>query len=243
MTNGNSCEYIINLSENCLISLVLSALEAYAIRHQGKRKNGLETFGSLFGYETKIDDGPTIYTIELASVDTSSTKKRDSVDYQEKALILKKQILRSFWPHLSFLGDFHTHIYPNRSEMPTTGQFLSEGDRRDLQRNEEFWKELDSRLSLVLTVSTLGRSGSKAAGWEDWYKWPHCIQFTMANTRIWIAGYCLKKSEEKIFYTSDKDSEVILYCPSLTGFYGEWLEFGRIKHDRRGNPTYKEPFN
>lgn len=95
--------YIVRISENALISLILNGLEAYAVFHKnitkGKRK-GLETYGSIFGYETIIADGRTLYSIEFANVDTSSHQKPNEVSYNEKSIELKCETLKSFWPHI-----------------------------------------------------------------------------------------------------------------------------------------------
>jgi len=48
--------YVVRVSENALISLVLSSLEAYSvkkkdIKEKGRPKSRIEVYGSLFGHE------------------------------------------------------------------------------------------------------------------------------------------------------------------------------------------------
>ena len=224
--------FVVRLSENALLSLVLNGLEAYSVFDKNKNsgpKRGLETYGSLIGYETKMKDERALFQIELANVDTSAGKKKNEVEYNELATTLKAQTLGSFWPHLEYLGDFHTHPYRCYSEVSNDkGYYLSEDDRKDLAENSGFWGEYRYRVGLVVAIGALKKAGSMNPDWVD--SECTCVQMTLGNLRLWITAYCafLDDNKKELVYTDDNDPRVFLVCPSITGFAGEYIEYGRF---------------
>lgn len=104
--------YVVRVHENALIQMCLSGLEAYSIWHRQKGpRTRLETYGALWGHELSLPGGPTVYSVEMATVDTSAERTHDAVTPVWDALQLKRDVMTSFWPQYDFLGDFHTHPY------------------------------------------------------------------------------------------------------------------------------------
>ena len=226
----NETGYVVRLAEKALVSLVLNGIEAYAVFDKNKKigsKSGLETYGSLIGYETKMKDGRALFQIELANVDTSAKRNKGSVSYNEDATTLKADTLRSFWPHLEYLGDFHTHPYAHYTDVSTEGCYLSDGDRKDLASNNVFWEQHKYRVGIVVAIAKLKKAGSKEPVWINTEC--TCVEMTLANLRLWVAAYCVfKEDEDELCYTEDNDPLVFLDCPSITGFAGELTEYGRF---------------
>jgi len=106
----NTSGYIIRISEQAPVHMCLSGMEAFSASHlrRGPRIR-LETYGSLWGHEVRLPRGRTLYSVEMAAVDTSAKMENDEVRPAPAALDLKRDVMTSFWPQLEFLGDFHTH--------------------------------------------------------------------------------------------------------------------------------------
>ncbi len=237
----NPCGYVVYMSENALVSCVLNVLEAYTVTPKGRLagREGLETYGSLYGQVLEVEGGPTVCRVELANVDTSTKQGGDFVDYNQDAMVLKADTTAAFWPHLSFLGDFHSHTYSSvKDAEEMRGYLFSDDDWKDMERNKNFWKELSMKVSLLFTVAGLERAGNKPAWWIDGLD--HCIQFTLGNMRLWIAAYCLYiDAKGQVSWTNDEDGSVMLHCPSVTGFAGELSTYGRIWIGGRNAPVYR----
>ena len=65
MKGYNNSGYIIRISENSLIQMVLNVLEAYRIFHRGTEGPlvTLETLGCLWGYEVALANNQNLYSI------------------------------------------------------------------------------------------------------------------------------------------------------------------------------------
>jgi hypothetical protein len=221
--------YIIRLSENALIALALNGLEAYSIMHlKNKRsRSKLETYGSLFGYETHMPDNRILYNVELANVHTSSQQEGNHVTCDDESIKMKAETIRAFWPQYKYLGDFHTHSYGQYTEaMKIKGYYLSKSDRDALLDNRELWKSVDYRLGLVVTIAALEKRGGKPARYVDSNF--NCIEFTLRNTRFWVSGYCAYHNKNGFYYTDDNSELVMLDCPVLIGHMGEYAESGQV---------------
>lgn len=233
MYRKNEKGYLVILSENALISLLLSSLEAYAIEKKGfrgKHKKHLETYGSIYGQHIELEDGRTLFRVEMAQTDTTAKQTMDSVQYSEEAISLKRAALASFWPHLDYLGDFHSHPYETLREVrDTKGQYLSGGDRMNLEDNwESFFRDLRYRLGLVVTVSAMQRVRDSGKVWAG--EGLNCLEFNIGNFRLWIAAFCVYEDDGLGCYTEEQDISVELTAPALTGLVWEHTPFGRYKN-------------
>lgn len=237
----NRSGYIVRISEHALISLVLNSLEAYCVHHKNIDKKHdrikLETFGNLFGYEVKLVDGKKVYQIEVVNIDTSIKQRSGSVDYNEEAISLKVDTISSFWPHLEYLGEFHSHPYDNyKQAKDIKGYYLSEGDRDDLSINSDFWSKYKHRVGLLLTIGPMERTGRKSPEWMDSNS--NCVELNLGNFKLWITAYCSYKNKTGMHYTKDNDPLVTLDCPALTGLQWEHTDYGRIIKTRGKNVKF-----
>ncbi|MDF2627294.1 MAG: hypothetical protein K0R39_1125 [Symbiobacteriaceae bacterium] len=227
VTEWNPRGYVIRLSEPALIYLCQTGLEAYSVAHQRKGpRRELETYGLLWGHATPLTDGRTLYAIDMATVDTSAAMDHDSVIPSLQALELKRDIMTSYWPHLTFLGDFHTHPYRRVDEVLAGNLYaFSEDDRDSIEGQSELWSHHGYRVGLVLTIACLERASSR----QDRWLIDSVIEFTLGNYRLWLKAYVAYQGEHGLRLTADDDQQVLLDCPSLLGLQGEYTAFGRGK--------------
>lgn len=223
--------YGVRLSESALSNLILNSLEAYTVAHKNKPKKkkqaSLETFGHLFGHVVEIDTEHKVFHVEFINTDTSSRQENDSVFYNEEAAILKRDIVRSFWPSYQYLGDFHTHPYGHYTEVKDIrGCYLSEGDREEFSCNNSFWQEMNHKLSLVASIGYMERAGTKAP--EFIGSSESCIEFTLGNYRMWLAAYFSYEKQGQLELSEDDCDSIYIDCPNITGFNWEHASFGRV---------------
>jgi len=232
MTRNDSKRYIVRISEGALISLVLSSLEAYSvdkkdIKEKGRPKSRIEVYGSLFGHTVLMKSKETLYQIEMAHTDTTAEQRRRSVEVNKEAISLKADIVTSFWPHLIYLGDFHSHPFKNTKEvMENKTYFMSEEDRRWLEDN--FWRQKGYRVGLIMTIAAMEKAGRKASHWIA----HNCVVATLGNYRMWLSAYCAYYQAGEYRYTHDNDEAITLDCPPLTGLHWEHAGFGRFKNGK-----------
>jgi hypothetical protein len=177
-----------------------------------------------------LGDNRTLFRIEMALSDSTVWQQRHQVHYNQDAIRLKHTLLSSYWPHLEYLGDFHSHPYTTQDEVTSEkGYYLSEGDHQSLQRDWAFLKRVRYRLGLVVTVAAMKRASNKGFAWLSggW----NTIEFTMGNFRMYISANCVYETDENVFYTDNADPMVEIHVPSLMGFSGEHMPFGRFKEN------------
>jgi hypothetical protein len=225
------------IKEAALMQMILSALEAFAIKHLEKRTHNkyLETYGLLWGNFTKISGNNTqnfIYTISHLTIDTSAKRSKNSVEPNDEALILKKDIITSFWPYYKFLGDFHTHPYKkkenfNYQNVERDKLFdFSKQDFASIEDSAEYWYEHNYRVGIVVTIIDMEKAIKRVEQIKN-----NLLVFNLGNYRLWIKGYwtSYKKQEDKI--DAKLVDNVYLSCPHLTGLH-EFSQFGRFRHGR-----------
>lgn len=238
MEQKNEKGYIVRLSENAVISMILNALEAYAISHQnisgkGKPKFRIESGGSLFGHEIILPDEQKVYQIDVASTDTSAEMGRSELALQREAALLKIDLVSSFWPHLEYIGDFHTHPYKHYKEVleiKGKGYYFSKDDEENSKELASYLKKRNMRyrVGLAVTIGYMKRWGEKECTYIDSNE--NCLVANFGNLKLWIAAYCTYSDNGKISLTKDKDPSVTLDCPALMGLVWEHVDFGRIRY-------------
>lgn len=228
----NENGYVIRISENTLIQMCLNGLEAYCVKHKesGRNTNKLETYGQLWGHEITLPNKKTLYCVEMVSIDTSAIRDRDTVDYSDDALMIKRDTMTSFWPQYDFLGDFHTHPYDHYKKAFDNKCYLfSERDYESIEDCSDYWKKHNYRVGIVLSISNMKKSSDKEPEWID----KGTIEFTLGNYRFWIKGYIAYEDENNnLKLTEHEDENVILDCPALVGLIGDYCEFGRATGKR-----------
>jgi len=95
-------------------------------------KTELETYGLLWGHEIILPDGNILYSVQKMTVDAMAYRRTDSVRPSDEKKVIK-DIITSYWPQYSFLGDFHSHPYEHYKKVEEIkGYEFSEGDRTSM---------------------------------------------------------------------------------------------------------------
>ena len=211
--------------------MVLNGIEAYSVKHYGKGKYRLETCGALFGYEVKLNENKILYQIEMANVDTSAERSENSVLPNRVAMNKKANIMSKYWPHIKYIGDYHTHPYNNIAEVLSTeiekgaskgdnkGYYLSVGDRDWLNENSVSCKECGYKVGLLITIAELKRKGKILNNITN--SQMQTIEFNLDDLKIWISAYYTFEKDNKLFYSKNNDKNITIECPSIIGFSGE----------------------
>ena len=227
-------EIFIIIKEEALMEMVLSTLEAFAIKNLEKNTKYLEVYGLLWGSFVKYSGNDNdienyIYTISHLSIDTTARRSRSSVKPNEYALILKKDVITSFWPHYRFLGDFHTHPYKKGKDFDYKDidkdklYDFTDDDFAFIKDDAEFWYEHNYRVGVVMTIIDMEKS------WKIKEIKDNLIMFNLGNYRLWVKGYWVSyKKDKKNEIKANVTDDVHLRCPYLTGVC-EFLEFGKFR--------------
>lgn len=208
---------VVSISEQAFFTVVTAALEAYRV-DQSEKQDGssvrLETFGHLWGYESVKENGEAVYRVVLADVSTSAHRTSDFVISRDGAYSLKSEFVGSFFPELSFIGDFHSHPYSDehdgvRTELELQRRGLyqfSPSDFRAAKADQESGRNY--RVGLVVTVFERNLPVSRSSQYLDGSS---CIRFQYDSMTLWIKAYVWYGDE----FRRNSDKMVSLICPSL----------------------------
>lgn len=232
---------VIYMSDQALTSLLMATIESYVVKNENmaKPQNRLETYGIFFGSETKTSDGSRVIRIDMANPSNTVRQTRESVQSSPNSLIVKADLVQSCFPHLSFLGDFHTHPYLHFSEVKKCrGYYLSETDRQAMTSDSKLYRKLGYRLGMVATIAYAERAGQNRAGYPTKYK--NRVELVIGHFRIWLTAYVTRsRIKDGLFYSDDESSDVILHVPCMTGL-AQFSAMGGVKFNKRGL-TYESP--
>lgn len=176
--------YIIQVSDDALMEMSLVSLEGYIVpmrspKPSKKSHDGLEACGLLWGHQVVLPDGDILYSVEKLTVDSMAYRCPGEV-WPSNGLGVIKDLITSYWPKYEFLGDFHTHPYEHYTEVKELqGWEFSEADRRSMVYKAS--TEIDFRLSLVMTISSLKRATNRKP--DDF---THYITWDFNNYRFWL---------------------------------------------------------
>jgi len=220
--------YIIQISDDALMEMSIAALEAYVVPQRQANKSGerlkkeVETYGLLWGHGVTLPDGDILYSVQKLTVDAMAYRRTDSVLPSEGLKVIKDMIT-SYWPQYSFLGDFHSHPYEHYNDVERIrGYEFSEVDRKSMIDEQN---DPDFRVSLVMTISSLERiSNIQPENISD-----SIICWTFNNYRFWLNACIVYKGDEddeiallpnsshwKNKYDNPDDVGVYLHCPYLS---------------------------
>ncbi len=106
---------IVNFNKSAFFELLMSAVEAYTIKHKESQVIAVETYAHLWG---KINKKlPLRCYVNHVSIETSAIRSRDSVITYTKSLEIKKEIADMFGEDYSYIGSMHTHPYVNGESL------------------------------------------------------------------------------------------------------------------------------
>jgi hypothetical protein len=178
-------QYRIRLTPSLVESMTLSTMEAYCIGDlEERRKNGVETYGYVWGTKNRSRDGLTIFHLSKLSISITAKRSYMAVFPNPKAGILKNNVLQRMAPHLTLLADFHSHPWATQKSMKRDVGFdFSPQDFISFLQDDLFWETSDNNpVMLVQTVVRLSRKGRKGSGWRR----PNVFHFDIDDHRFWI---------------------------------------------------------
>ncbi|WP_219321152.1 hypothetical protein [Methylovirgula sp. HY1] len=148
------------------------------------------------GHKKEVCDENVIYHLERASVSISAERTTESVKPNNDAAFLKSQLVELWSPHLSMLGDFHTHPYDSIDEVKNIrGYEFSEIDYDSFIKDDFLWeKARGNPIMLVMTICRLRRvrltGDGKQLASNIW-------TFDAGHFRFWLNAEIGYENEEK----------------------------------------------
>jgi len=218
------------ISDQALMQMLHASLEAYTVPHRVKKYNRkyVETYCLLWGNCSKFTfkkSDKYIYTVDFVSVETSAERSHRFVEPKDESLLLKMDLMTSFWPQYRFIGDFHTHPYKgdkiSYKEIEKEKKYdFSTDDFKFIEDYPETWIQYDYRIGLVMTIVYMKRKSNKRPEKIN----NNLICFNFSNYRFWLKSYYadINDSQNEIKLTED----IELVVPSLLGLH-EFSRFGR----------------
>ena len=180
-------DYVVQISEHALMQMHLAALESYFVPPGEDRDfDYVETIGLLWGHEIRRGKNSTLYSIRHVSIDLNAVRDENAASLSDGDLLIKKSAIHAFWPHLDFLGDFHTHPNDHYSDVVAREHWeFSRTDYNAVENQGPYWMSEGYRVGLVMTIARLDRRSGKAPCMVA----PHVWEWTLADLRFWLAAY------------------------------------------------------
>ena len=108
---------IVRISDAALESMVLAACEAFEFGNNNGNKP-VETYAHMWGYRRPDPDGKTErILVDRFNACVSAKGSPDSVELSVDVVDLQDSIVRYWSPHMSLLGDFHTHPFKSLDKL------------------------------------------------------------------------------------------------------------------------------
>lgn len=183
----------VTISERALESMVLAACEAFAFGRDDDRE-AVETYAHLWGFRRFSPDGGTEHVhVDRISVCVSAQVDNDRAAVFANVIALQDDIVKHWSPHLSLLGDFHTHPYDSRRELiANRGWEFSACDRTSFLDDENLWLRADGDpVSLVMAVTQLQAVHEGWAKQQTTYRW----RFDIGQYRFYLSAAAGKRDE------------------------------------------------
>ncbi len=181
-------DYLVNLSESAFRSITLATIESYSgvspPRGKGRLRQYLETYGLLWGYETKLANGKPCFTIEAATTDINAERDHSSVTPSRHGLETMNAIVSAYWPNWRFIGDFHSHPFKPSQTMPQRPA-LSPADIETVEGENSIYAGLGYRVCLLTSIRQMNRQSNK----DPAYLGSNVLEWTMLNLRLSLAAW------------------------------------------------------
>ena len=213
----------IHVSDSSLLHLLWAGTESYKVRRWGKtytsKRGPAETSGLLWGYTVSQEETDHV-TIEQVSTDKHAKGTYFESELIKEVTAVKRQIVEERWPHLTMIGDFHTHVYKELSKANESGGWhASQGDIKwyEEDHSAETWP---GRISLILTIAKHSKSRIEPARLAD-----HIIHWQqLGRFRFWLSAYAVDECDGNRLVVSPKDDSddpsrphVYLDVPTIYG--------------------------
>lgn len=202
----------VSIEDQALQAMVMAGLESYVIGNGGRPARNdripVENFGHLWGYHYQNRKGEQTYRVETFDVSISAIRKHDSVEPNGKAALLKSDFMQKWAPHLSLIGDFHTHPYASVQQVKSvSGYDYSQADCSALLHDDLLWEQSGDRpLMLVMTICELQRVHLTTGRWER----DNIYTFDVGQYRLWLNAAVGYLENGKRCITANKKSRVLL---------------------------------
>ena len=147
----------VRVSDQALESMVLAACEAFEFGNNNNFKS-VETIGHIWGLRKEDHDGtPEHIYVDRLSPCVSAKGTEHDVKLATNVIVLKDKIVRRWSPHLSLLGNFHTHPYESREELvENKGWNFSSYDQDSFLQDDNLWKSANyAPIFLVMAMAPL----------------------------------------------------------------------------------------
>ena len=217
----------VHVSDQALMHLLMAGMESYKVRQWNNvattERGPVETGGVLLGYKTHKDSIDHIM-VEHASTDTYAERSYQSVTLNDRVTEAKRQVLEGRWPHLSLIGDFHTHPYKNGyvEALGASGWEASRGDYESYIEKDEDSPWRGSCAALILTITDLKRYR------EESYHDPkvtrdHIVHWQQKEYRFWLSAFAIDKVDGTLVVSPRPKSDprtrphVFIDVPTITG--------------------------
>ncbi|HPH66238.1 MAG TPA: hypothetical protein PLF40_10855 [Kofleriaceae bacterium] len=159
----------LRIEPRALEDILLAAAESYLVS-PGRGARYSEVFGLCFGSSRRVDNGKLGETIEIG-ISRVATQLRaratsSSVNPNERSFEAQFQVARQFFPHLSVVGNYHTHPYNNLATLKANKGWVyspSDGDTLPWFVDQMAQHHSVPYFSLIVAVA----SGSRQAAVRD----------------------------------------------------------------------------
>ena len=182
----DGCFYQVRFSDQAVDSMLLAATEAYCLGDRRQPGAYVEIDGYLWGFYGDFDGGNhALIQVERFAPSFSSRRTPDSVEPNEDAANLMHNVMAKLSPHLSFLGEVHTHPYDSLDDaMNARGWLFSDEDR--VSMSDTVWQLTGDRppLWVVIAVAPLQRVHTTMP--EELKNGSGAWQFDVGNMRFWL---------------------------------------------------------
>lgn len=230
----------VHVSDHALMHLLLAGMESYKVRTWNKtvttERGPVETGGVLLGYTTHRESMDHV-VVEHVSTDTYADRKYQYVTLNSDVTEIKRQVLEDRWPHLSLIGDFHTHPYKD-GYMETVGAGgwnASKGDYESyIDRDEESpWRGCCA--ALILTITELKRYHENTHR-DSGVPQHHIVHWQQHDYRFWLSAYAIDKVDDELVVSPNPNAgerrrpHVYIDVPTINGtnaWFG-WKESRRL---------------
>lgn len=200
---GTRKDITIRVSDAALLQLLMAGMESYRVRRWGRHatsgRGPAETAGLLWGY-TAFRDGMDHVVVEHVSTDKFAEGTYLGSDApNDDVTTVKQEVVADRWPHLSMLGDFHTHPYKGglrevANAGPTSAGKLGgwHASPADVAHQESLdpdgWL---GRIFLILTIARLDKYDPDTH-MEPRLVAKHILHWQqLGRYRFWLSAYSL----------------------------------------------------
>ena len=198
----------VRISDSALESMVLAACEAFVFGNNNENEP-VETYGHVWGYRRLSPDGTTEHIhVDRFNACVSAEGSHDGVEVGHEVVDLQDSIVRHWSPHLSLLGDFHTHPYKSRNELASNrGWQFSEHDHEWFLSDDSLWKRAgNTPIAFVMAMAPLERVNE---GWVE-EKAPNRWRFSVGEYRFYLSAVMGRMDDKGKRCTTRGDLELAL---------------------------------